>query len=162
MKGRLGWVVWITAPEGDISAPVSPGLPEGGEETPPGIIELQGVLKGAYPDGRERALALLSWYGNGAGLWSGFPQYEEIADKLILGIPEGDLVRALSDPGLSESQLEGGARFLAGVKTRSLRNSILWQLSEDRKRAFLDYILRSTDEDKKKRAMNVFSSQSRK
>lgn len=156
MKGRLGWTVAMVAPDSENSASTAREIPEKREETAPGIIELQRVLKGAYPDGRERALGLLAWYGSGAGPWSPYPAYEETADKLILSIPIGDLVRALSVPGLSESQLEGGARFLAGPAARSLELSILAQLSEDTKKTYLNHVLRSTDEGKKKRALSVF------
>lgn len=156
MKGRFGRAVYVPLPDSKNSGLPPRDQPEKEEHPPQGIVELQSVLMGACPDGRGRALALLAWYGNGAGPWSGFPEYEQVADKLILGIPERELLSALSGPGLSEGQLEGGARFLAGHEVRSLRDSILAQLSEDMKKSFLEHVLRSTNEDKKKRALSVF------
>jgi len=157
MTEDLGWAVFTTAPDSTNSGEVVKENAGNNEDQREGLDKLQKAMEKAYSDGIERALVLLAWFGNGAGPWSGFPAYEEVADRLILKISKENLISALSRSDLSEAQLEGGARFLTGHEARSFRNSILAQLSDDIKNTFLEHVLHSTDEDKKKRAQGIFS-----
>jgi hypothetical protein len=49
----------------------------------PDLRPLNAALVNQYPDTHDRILALMAWFGSGAGPWSGFPGYEEIAEKLL-------------------------------------------------------------------------------
>lgn len=158
MKEYHGWVVITPAPDSIKSGQTVKEYLENDDDRTVGIDKLRKVMEEAYSDGVERALVLLAWLGNGAGPWSNFPVYEEVADKLILYISRDDLISALSRPDLSEAQIDGGARFLTGHHARSFRDSILALLSDDIKNFFLEHILRSNDEYKKKRASRIFSS----
>lgn len=48
------------------------------------VDPLLAALESAMPDEGERILALLEWFGSGAGPWSGFPSYEQAAEELLL------------------------------------------------------------------------------
>ena len=45
---------------------------------------MSGALARQFPEPRPRILALLEWYGAGAGPWSGYPSYEDTAEELLL------------------------------------------------------------------------------
>ena len=71
-------------------------------------------LSAAYPEPQARILALFRWFGRGAGPWTGFPVYEQLAEQILLQFPVEELIDALQDAPLSEEHLEGAARFFAG------------------------------------------------
>jgi len=49
------------------------------------VESLRTVLARDLPDERERILALLGWFGSGAGPWSGFPAYRTATNAPALG-----------------------------------------------------------------------------
>jgi hypothetical protein len=78
------------------------------------IAPLHAALERDMPDESERILALLEWFGSGAGPWSGFPSYETAAEELLLGFSTTGLVTAVESTQLSPGQAEGAARLFAG------------------------------------------------
>jgi len=158
MKKDLGWNIFVSIPESIESEETAQDVSKRGEESVVQIGKLQKPLEEAHPDGMERALVLLAWFGNGLGPWTGYPAYEKIADDLLLSISKDAMIPALSGPGLSEAQLEGGARFLAGPDSRSLRAAVWAQLSDGAKEALREHAQRYTDENKKKSALGLFHS----
>ena len=116
------------------------------------------LLEGAFPDERERALALFEWFGHGDGLWSGFPAYEALPEKLLLALPMDRLLDALHSESLSAAQLEGAARLFASWDFRQTRKHDLERLSPSDKQRLLEHALRSSNRDKQARAQKAFKA----
>ncbi|MFO7733390.1 MAG: hypothetical protein R6X21_07030 [Candidatus Aminicenantes bacterium] len=154
MAQRAAWASYVANPVAAAAAGPNVDIDPNKEEESPyaGMENLHAAMRATYPDGTARALALFGWYGSGKGVWTGFCDYERIADKLLLGIPEEDLVSALSRPDLSEFEMEGGARFLCGHDARCLRDAVLNALSGDTQRILLEQALQTADKDKEQRA----------
>lgn len=120
----------------------------------PDLQPLNAALAQQYPDAGDRIRALLAWFGSGAGPWSGFPGYEEIAAKLLRQYPTTDVIEAVEGRGLTDEELEGAARLLGSWTPLSDRTPIPTEL----RRALLVHCLQSLDEDKKDRARKAFES----
>lgn len=118
----------------------------------PDLKPLAAALETQYPDENVRIRALMVWYGSGAGPWSGFPGYEEIAEKLLRQYPTIDLIRAIENRKLSDPELEGAARILRGWTPVPDATPIPEQL----RRTLLEHCLKSTDDDKLTRARKAF------
>ena len=117
---------------------------------------LDSALAQQYPDAQKRIRALLSWYGSGAGPWSGFPMYEELAERMLLEYQTVDLLDAMHGVTLSESETEGAARLFGGWSFKSSRPGDRSTLPVDLKRILLEHSLKSTDQDKVERARDAF------
>ena len=102
------------------------------------------AVQDAYPEKDQRALALLAWHGSGCGPWSGYPAYETAVEKLIEGMSTSSISEAIGAPGVSDAQLEGAARYLAGRCSREQRDQVPLAL---RKR-LVEQIEGTGDEDK--------------
>jgi hypothetical protein len=122
----------------------------------PDVAPLRTALAREFPDTRQRILALFAWYGSGEGPWSGFPSYEEIAEKLLLEYPTPDLVAAAETGTLTEPQLEGAARLFGGWPFGKNRPADQKALPPALKKKLLDHSLKSTDQDKRQRARSAF------
>jgi hypothetical protein len=119
----------------------------------PDLKPLSLALAKEYPNTYDRIRAVMAWFGSGAGPWSGFPGYEEIAEKLLREYPTTDLIKAVEGRHLTEQELEGAARVLGS-----------WQpvpdptpIPIDLRRTLLEHCLKSSDEDKVQRARKAFS-----
>ncbi len=124
----------------------------------PDVSPLQQAIERAHPHAGERALVLFDWFGHGLGPWSGFPSYESVAESLLMRIPIADVLHALASPDLSDTKLEGAARFLAGWEFRSNRRSELAQLPDAARRRLLEHIRQSPNRDKLERARTAFET----
>lgn len=127
------------------------------DELSPNVKPLRAALAKEFPDARQRVLALFSWYGSGAGPWSGFPSYESIAEELLLDFPTPALVAAAQTDGLTEAQREGAARLFGGWDFSQQRPDDRKTLPAALKKKLLDHSLKSTDDDKLGRAKNAFA-----
>jgi hypothetical protein len=78
------------------------------------VNPLRATLQEGMPDGPTRILALLSWYGSGDGPWSGFPAYEEAAEKLLLDYSTSEILAAIEVFQLTHAETEGAARLFGG------------------------------------------------
>lgn len=114
------------------------------------------ALASAYPDRVACALALFAWFGSGAGPWSGFPMYEQVAEELLIGIPTEVLVVALAEHPLTVAQLEGAARYFAGWSFHKQKPNELQQLPAEIKRRLLVHSRTSSNEDVIQRAERAF------
>lgn len=123
----------------------------------PNVKPLRAALAKEFPDTRQRILALFSWYGSGAGPWSGFPSYESAAEELLLDIPTPDLIAAAQADSLTEAQIEGAARLFGGWGFSHRRPDDRKTLPDALKKKLLDHSLKDTDEDKLGRAKNAFA-----
>lgn len=69
------------------------------------------ALSGDIPEADEQVLTLFGWYGSGVGLWSGYPAYESMPERLLLYYPIDTLVAVLERSAPTEAQWRGAARF---------------------------------------------------
>ncbi|HEV8577488.1 MAG TPA: hypothetical protein VGX68_00280 [Thermoanaerobaculia bacterium] len=127
-------------------------------ELSPDLGPLRFAIAKEFPDPRQRSLALFAWFGSGEGPWSGFPSYESIAEELLLDLPTAELIAAAQTEGLSERQLEGAARLFGGWEFGQRRPNDRNALPAALKKELLDHSLKSTDEDKLKRARYAFEA----
>lgn len=115
---------------------------------------LNDALAQQFPDTTERIRALLAWFGSGAGPWSGFPGYEEIAAKILRQYPTAEIIKAVNGRELGEQEIEGTARIL-GSWTPIADEA---QIPSDLRRRLLEHCLKSSDQDKVGRARRAFGS----
>ena len=122
---------------------------------------LEAPLAREFPDTHKRILALLSWFGSGAGPWSGFPAYETVAEHMLLQYSISDLLAAVQEGTLTEEQTEGAARLFAGWDFNRLRPDDNGLIPAGLKRTLLEHSLKSSDEDKLARARRAFEQPTR-
>lgn len=126
----------------------------------PDLKPLNAVLIKQFPDANERIRALMAWFGSGAGPWSGFPGYEEIAAKLLTQYPTTQLIGAVENRNLSEEELEGAARILGSwtpAQGPPIPAELRTVVPAGLRRILLDHCLRSSDQDKVERAKKAFA-----
>lgn len=70
------------------------------------------LLRGAASE-TEVVEALAAWYASGAGPWSGFPSYEEVAQGLLSRLGSPAVAEALLSGRLSDRALVGVGRYFA-------------------------------------------------
>jgi hypothetical protein len=126
------------------------------DEFSPNVKALRSALAKEFPDAHQRVCVLFSWYGSGAGPWSGHPSYESLAEELLLDFPTPQLVAAAEDENLSDTQLEGAARLFGGGDFSQRRPDEVKRLPSALKKKLLEHCLKSTDEDKLGRARHAF------
>lgn len=110
-----------------------------------------------FSDSNRRILALMAWFGSGAGPWSGFPIYESVAEEMLLKYQTAELLVALKDRTLNEAELEGAARLFSGWDFNQRRPQDNRLLPADLKRTLLQHSLKSDDQDKLDRARHAFA-----
>lgn len=123
----------------------------------PDLKPLNTALAAQFPDQQGRIRALMAWYGSGAGPWSGFPAYEQIAEKLLRQYPTTELIESIEARNLTDKELEGAARILGGWTAVPDTTPIPLDLRQ----VLLEHCLKSSDQDKIDRAKKAFSSDSR-
>ncbi len=114
------------------------------------------ALDAAYPDPYVRILALLEWYGSGAGPWSGYPAYESHVEKLLLDYSTAELLTAVESQPLTPQQVEGAARLFGGWTFNKRRPKDVALVPPSLKATLLEHSLQSDDEDKRSRAIAAF------
>lgn len=115
------------------------------------------ALRAATPNTQNQVLQLLRWFGSGAGPWSGFPEYEVLAENLLMDYSTSEILAAVEGSELDPQTLEGVARLLGGWTFGQARADDLQALPEDLKRRLLEHSLKSANDDKRKRARRAFS-----
>lgn len=125
----------------------------------PDLAPLRRALSEQVPDKDERIRVLFAWYGSGAGPWSGFPAYEDIAEKMLLDYPTVDLLAVAEGKDLTSGQTEGVARLFGGWTFSQLRPNDLRLLSTGLKARLLKHSLASPDQDKVSRAKRTFGTE---
>jgi hypothetical protein len=101
------------------------------------FMSIRLALLEEYRQPSEMALALLAWYGAGAGSWQAgeYPLYETVPEQLLMELPMPILLAALLDNPLERSHLRGAARLFGGELFVGLRGDELGQLPESLKEA---------------------------
>jgi hypothetical protein len=117
---------------------------------------LRAALAKAAPEEGEQIRALYAWFGSGAGPWSGFPSYEEVAERLLLTYSTSELLAVAEKEGLTEAELEGAARLFGGWTFGQEREEDLARLSPALRARLLAQAIKSDDEDKRGRAQDAF------
>ena len=123
-----------------------------------GIAPLLQTLETEYPDLELRVLELFMWYGSGKGPWNGYPEYENVAERLLLEFPTSQLITALDLHPLTPLHLEGAARYFAGYYFNTQKRNEAQQIPQELKRKLLSYSLLTSDEDKIRRAKKAFTN----
>jgi hypothetical protein len=115
------------------------------------------ALRKGMPDKAQRILALLEWYGSGAGPWSGFPSYEDAAEKMLLEYTTKEIITAMQSTELTTAQVEGGARLFGGWTFFKKRPNGLNEVPQEIKKMFWNHVKSTEDEDKFGRAKRAFT-----
>jgi hypothetical protein len=145
---------WVEA----MPASLRPLWPAADRSFDPDVAPLRRALAEQYPARNDRVVALFSWYGSGAGPWSGFPAYESIAEKMLLDYSTAELIAAIETVELTQAQTEGVARLFGGWEFSQLRPNERQLLPAELKARLLKHSLASADEDKRGRAKRAFES----
>jgi hypothetical protein len=120
--------------------------------------EVADVMSREFPDPVERARILLEWFGQGRGLWSGYPSYESVPEWCLLQMPLDVLLEATRGEPQSDGLREGASRLFAGWDFGKHRSRDLGRIPRDLRLLLLEKALRSTDEDKRGRAQRAFGA----
>jgi hypothetical protein len=153
-QNKKDWERWLTAMPKAVQLVWSDALGQFGEVD---LVPLRAAVEHEMPDRGERILALLEWFGSGAGPWSGFPSYESAAANLLLDFPTTEIIKAAQSASLSSAQTEGVARLFAGWEFGRKRAKDLKELPEPLKKALWNHTKLSQDKDKIERAKRVFA-----
>ena len=97
-RGKRDWDKWVTAMPKAIVPVWSYSL---GQFSCVDITPLRAALEREVRNETSRILALLQWFGSGAGPSSGFPSYEAAAEELLLEYPTARIVEAIQSSSVS-------------------------------------------------------------
>jgi hypothetical protein len=154
-QGKRDWERWLGTMPKAIRPVWADALGQVGRvDTAP----LRAALERDMPNESDRILALLEWFGSGAGPWSGFPSYEAAAEELLLGFSTTLIVKAIESARLSPSQIEGAARLFAGWSFGQQRPGDLKDLPDGLKEALWQHTKDTQDKDKLGRAKRALDS----
>lgn len=153
-KSQQDWERWLAAMPSAL-VPVWSG--DLGEYGAVDVIPLRAALERGIPDEGARILALLEWFGTGAGPWSGFPSYEMAAEELLLGYSTARIIEAVESTQLSLAQLEGTARLFAGWSFHKQWPQGLRELPKALRKALWLHVKDTQDNDKRTRAVRAFA-----
>jgi hypothetical protein len=122
----------------------------------PDLEPMQKALAEAVKEKKDRILALFTWFGSGAGPWSGYPVYEGVAERLLLGYSTSELLEAVKGRELAKAEMEGVARLFGGWDFSQKRPDDRALVPAELKAKLLKHSLESDNEDKRGRARNAF------
>ena len=147
------WKKWISAmPEG--LRPVWEDSLDGFGDVD--TAALRDALKTSVAGKAGQIRALLTWFGSGAGPWSGFPSYESAAEELLLDYEISEIVEAMDIGNLTHEQAEGAARLFGGWNFSRKYPKGTRRIPGDIKRALWNHVKQTEDQDKRARAKRAF------
>lgn len=120
------------------------------------VKPLRQPLEKGIPDVHARIRALLTWYGSGAGPWSGFAGYEQAPEDLLLDYPTADILAAIQEATLTPAQTEGAARLFGGWTFSQKRPNDLKLLPRELNKALLEHVMQSKYEFNRDSAKHTF------
>lgn len=153
-RSRKNWDKWIAAMPAALKTVWSNALGDFGMVD---LVPLRSALQVSATNRSECVLALLEWFGSGAGPWSGFPSYESAAEELLFDFSTTEIITAAQSVSLSPAQTEGLARLFAGWPFGKRRPDDLIQLPEALKQSLWLHSQSTHDKDKYWRAKNAFA-----
>lgn len=154
IKNKKDWEKWMKAMPNPIKPLWEGAIGNFGEvDTKPLISALDKEM----PDRTERILAILEWYGSGAGPWSGFPSYEDAAEEMLLNYTTKEILTAMQSTLLTTAQVEGGARLFGGWTFSKKRPYGLDEVPQEIKKMFWNHVKTTEDKDKLGRAKRAFT-----
>lgn len=142
-QSRKQYEKWLMSAPKSIRTQVRGNYPFASEDE---INKIHETLSSAVSP-ESQALSLFKWYGSGCGLWSGYPSYEELPNKLLMQIPTSILLQALTND-LSDAHIEGAARFFTSREFNSKRYPDRKMLPDDLKKRICEHIMRQNDKQK--------------
>ena len=119
-------------------------------------MPLRDALNKSIPEKEEQIRALLTWFGSGAGPWSGFPSYESATEELLLDYKVAEIVDALDISKLTPEQTEGAARLFGGWSFSQKHRKGIKSVPRDLKKALWNHVKHTKDKDKLGRAKFAF------
>lgn len=155
-RGKQDWDRWLAAMPRALTPVWSSALGPLGFVI--NIDPLRTALERGLPDEGQRVLALLEWFGSGAGPWTGFPSYEGAAEDLLLKHSTAQILEAVESVRLSPAQLEGAARLFASGSFSRQRPEGLKQVPNVLRVALLRHIKETQDGVKRSWATRAFAS----
>lgn len=153
-QNRKDWDKWMDAMPTALKAVWSNALGAFGMVD---VVPLRSALQFGATSRSECILALLEWFGSGAGPWSGFPSYESAAEDLLFDFSTTEIIMAAESMSLNPAQTEGLARLFAGWSFGNQRPDDLIQLPEPLKQSLWAHSQNTHDKDKYWRAKNAFA-----
>jgi hypothetical protein len=122
---------------------------------------LEPVLAKEYPDVNQRIRSLFSWFGSGAGHWSGYYAWEDVPSQMLLEYSGAQLVNALQGEPLTDAEAEGAVRFFVGYTPgASFRppedRTLIAQLPDELKKTLLAHLAKTGDQEKLELARKAF------
>lgn len=151
---QRAWNDWVSAMPAPLRTVWDDALGQFGSVD---VAPLRAALERDIPDERGRILALLEWFGWGAGSWSGYPSYESAAEELLLGYSTVSLAKTLESTKLSPAQREGAARLFAGWSFSQQRPRGMNEVPDALKKMLWAHVSAMEDEDKIARARQAFA-----
>ena len=115
------------------------------------------LLSVHMPVESERVRALFAWFGHGTGLWSGYPAYEEVPEKLLMAFETSALLATLEGTSLTTDEAAGAARYFAGWYFRTNRRGEADQMSPALRKLLLEAGSNTTDAYRLARAQRAFA-----
>lgn len=152
-QSRRDWKKWVAAIPKGIEPIWKDSLGQFGDIDTTLLLK---ALHTAVPKKDEQILALLEWFGSGAGPWSGSPSYESTAEELLLKYQLEEIVSVVDPEKLTPVQTEGAARLFGGWDFYQKHPQGLKQLPDEIKRALWNHVKDTEDEDKLGRATQAF------
>jgi hypothetical protein len=96
----------------------------------------------------ELSVELFYWYGSGYGPWSGYPMYERVAGFLLSETPTHHLIRVISSTPLTDTHMEGIARYFSNRTFWDNHKDEAKSLSKQLLQDIFNYLVRIDDEQK--------------
>ena len=152
-QGERDWKRWIAAMPKALEPIWEDSLGQFGDVNTAPLVK---ALRESIPKKEDQILALLRWFGSGAGPWSGCPSYESAAEELLLGYSIAEIVTAIENKELSAEQIEGAARLFGGWDFSQKHPKGLEQVPADIKRSLWNHVKDTKDTDKLGRATRAF------
>lgn len=152
-QGEREWKRWIAAMPKGLEPVWQDSLGQFGDVNTEPLVK---ALSESIPKKQNQILALLQWFGSGAGPWSGFPSHESAAEELLLEYQIAEVVSAVENNNLTAEQVEGAARLFGGWGFSQKHPKGLEQVPADIKRSLWNHVKDTKDEDKLGRATRAF------
>jgi hypothetical protein len=122
---------------------------------------LEPVLANEYPDVNQRIRSLFSWFGSGAGQWSGCYAWEDVPSNMLLEYSGAQFVSALQGKPVTDAEAEGAVRFFVGYTPGALfrppeDRTLINQLPDELKKSLVDHLAKTGDQEKLELAKKAF------